>query len=193
MRQLYHSGLYYPRAAQDVRSSDEAAGRQSSVPLLLQDVTLFEALAPAQLAELAANLKPRTLEPEEVLFAQGATEATLYMVAAGILQISQHTQPSGQQTAGFIGAGDYIGEISLLTGEPYAATAAARTHCKLFGLDCHVLRPLLAENPNLCAEFARSARRGLAILNRAAAVRGTDDSARQSLLHRIREFFDYPR
>lgn len=191
-RQLYYSGLYYPRAAQDVRSSDEATGRQLPVPLLLQDVTLFEALTPAQLAELAANLKPRTLEPEEVLFAQGGTEATLYMVAAGILQISQHTQPSGEQTAGFIGAGDYIGEISLLTGEPYAATATARTHCKLFGLDCHVLRPLLAENPNLCAEFARSARRGLAILNRAAAVRGTDDSARQSLLHRIREFFDYP-
>jgi hypothetical protein len=42
----------------------------------------------------------------------------------------------------------------------------------------------------LYAEFDRSARRGLAILNRVVAVRATDDSARQSLLQRIRTFFD---
>jgi CRP-like cAMP-binding protein len=94
--------------------------------------------------------------------------------------------------AGFIGGGDYIGEISLLTGAPYASTATARTHCKLYGLDCNVIRPLLAADPGLYAEFDQSARHGLAILHRAVAVRATDDSARQSLLHRIRAFFDNP-
>jgi CRP-like cAMP-binding protein len=114
-------------------------------------------------------------------------------VVSGILQISQHTESSGQQTLGSIGAGDYIGEVSLLTGASYAATATARTHCKLYGLDCHVIKRLLAANSDLYAEFDRSARRGLAILNRGVAVRATDDSGRQSLLHRIRAFFDYPR
>jgi CRP-like cAMP-binding protein len=128
-----------------------------------------------------------------VLFAQGGTEATLFIVVSGILQITQDTEFSGQQTVGFIGAGDYIGEVSLLTGAPYAATATARTHCKLYGLDCHVIKRLLAANSDLYAEFDRSARRGLAILNRGVAVRATDDSARQSLLHRIRAFFDNPR
>jgi CRP-like cAMP-binding protein len=127
-----------------------------------------------------------------VLFAQGGTEATLFIVVSGLLQISQHTEPSGQQTAGFIGAGDYIGEISLLTGASYAATATAYTHCKLYGLDRDVIRPLLAAKSDLYAEFDRAARRGLAILNRVVAVRATDDSARQSLLHRIRVFLDNP-
>ncbi len=117
----------------------------------------------------------------------------LFIVVSGILEINQHTELSGQQPAGFIGAGDYIGEVSLLTGASYAATATARTHCKLYGLDSNVIKPLLAENADLYAEFDRSARRGLAILNRGAAVRATDDSARQSLLRRIREFFDNPR
>jgi CRP-like cAMP-binding protein len=120
----------------------------------------------------------------------GGTEATLFIVVSGILQISQHTELSGQLTAGFIGAGEYIGEIGLLTGAPYAATATARTLCKLYGLDCHVLKPLLAANSDLSAELDRSARRGLAILNRTVAVRATDDSVHQSLLYRIREFFD---
>jgi small-conductance mechanosensitive channel/CRP-like cAMP-binding protein len=193
-RQLYYSGLYFPCTAQDVRAPDEVMGRPVHTLLsLFQDMTLFEALETAQLAELAAQLKPRSLEPEEVLFAQGGTEATLFIVVSGILQISQHTELSGQQTAGFVGAGDYLGEVSLLTGAPYAATATARTHCKLYGLDCNVLRPLLAANSDLYAEFDRSARRGLAILNRVVAVRATDDSGRQSLLHRIRAFFDNPR
>jgi CRP-like cAMP-binding protein len=192
-RQLYYSGLYFPRTAQDIRTPDEGTGRPiRAVPPLLQDVILFEALETEQLAELAAHMKPRSLEPGEVLFAQGGTEATLFIVVSGILEVSQHTELSGQQTAGFIGGGDYIGEVSLLTGAPYSATATARTHCKLYGLGCHVIKPLLAANSDLYAEFDRAARRGLAILNRVVAIRATDDSARQSLLHRIRAFFDDP-
>jgi small-conductance mechanosensitive channel/CRP-like cAMP-binding protein len=188
-RQLYYSGLYFPRAAQDIRRSDEGGGQPFPV-LLLQDIMLFEALEAEQLADLAGHLKPRSLEPGEMLFAQGGTEATLFVVASGILEISQHTELSGQRTAGFIGAGDYIGEVSLLTGASYAATATARTHCKLYGLDCHVIRPLLAANSDLYTEFDRAARRGLAILHRVVAVRASDDSAGQSLVHRIRAFFD---
>jgi small-conductance mechanosensitive channel/CRP-like cAMP-binding protein len=193
-RQLYYSGLYYPRAAPDIRTADEGTGRPfHGVLPVLQEIIVFESLEPEQLAELAAHLKPRSLEPGEVLFAQGGTEATLFIVVSGILQISQQTEFSGQRTAGFIGAGDYIGEVSLLTGAPYAATATARTHCKLFELDCKVIKPLLAANSDLYAEFDRSARRGLAILNRGAAIRATDESASQSLIHRIRAFFDDPR
>jgi len=146
----------------------------------LQDIALFEPLEAEQLAELAAHVSPRSLEPGEVLFAQGGTEATLFIVVSGILQVSQNTELSGQQMVGFIGAGDYIGEVSLLTGAPYAATATARTHCTLYGLDCNVIKRLLAANSDLYAEFDRSARRGLAILHRGVAARATDDSARQS-------------
>ena len=194
MRQLYYSGLYFPHTAQDIRAPDEGTGRPSHAVLpLLQDMILFESLEAAHLAELASHVSPRSLEPGDVLFTQAGTGATLFIVVSGILQISQDTQFSGQQTLGFIGAGDYIGEVSLLTGAPYAATATARTPCKLYALDCHVIKRLLAENSDLYAEFDRSARRGLAILNRSVAVRASDDSARQSLLHRIRAFFDEPR
>jgi small-conductance mechanosensitive channel/CRP-like cAMP-binding protein len=191
-RQLYYSGLYFPRTVEGIQTPHENAGQLFSVLPFLQDITLFETMEAKELAELAAHVKPRSLEPGDVLFAQGGTEATLFIVVSGILQISQHTEFSGQQTDGFIAAGDYIGEVSLLTGAPYAATATARTHCKLYGLDCNVIKPLLAANSDLYAEFDRSARRGLAILNRVVAVRAADAGAHQSLLHRIRAFFDYP-
>jgi small-conductance mechanosensitive channel/CRP-like cAMP-binding protein len=190
-RQLYYSGLYFLQAAQAVQTPDVVASPPFPEAPLLQDITLFEALTAGQRAELAAHLQPRSLEPGQVLFEEGGTEATLYIVASGILEISQ-LGDSGEQMAGFIGAGDYVGEISLLTGAPYAATAKARTHTRLYGLDCHVMRPLLAANPNLYAELDRAAHRGLAILHRAVAVRVIDDSAGQPLLRRIRTFFDGP-
>jgi small-conductance mechanosensitive channel/CRP-like cAMP-binding protein len=192
-RQLYYTGLYFPPTPQVTRAPDESTDRLFHEVLpLLQDIILFEALETEQLTEIAAHLKPRSLEPGELLFAQGGSEATLFIVASGIMEISQLTELSGQQTVGYIGAGDYIGEIGLLTGASYAATATARTHCKLYGLDRNVIERLLAANSGLYAEFDRSARRGLAVLHRGVAVRASNENARQSLLHRIRAFFDSP-
>jgi hypothetical protein len=57
-----------------------------------------------------------------LLFAQGGTDSKLYIVVSGILQISEKAGPSGERTVGFIGAGDYVGEVSLLTGAPYAGS-----------------------------------------------------------------------
>jgi small-conductance mechanosensitive channel len=188
-QQLYSSGLYYPRAASrgmplQAHGEDSAGG---ALPLL-EDITLFDPLNAQQLAQLATHLKPRTLEPREVLFAQGGVDATLFVIVSGIVQVSEETG-ADEQILGSIGGGDYIGEVSLLTGAPYAATATAKTHCKVYGLDCNVLRPLLAANTDLHAEFDRSARRGLAILNRSVAVRATAGNAGQSLLQRIRALF----
>jgi small-conductance mechanosensitive channel/CRP-like cAMP-binding protein len=192
-QQLYYAGLYFPRAAQDARAPIESTNRPFHTVLpLLEDIILFEALEREQLSEIAAHLKLRTLEPQELLFAQGGLEATLFIVASGIVEINQLTELSGQQTAGYIGAGDYVGEISLLTGAPYAATATARTHCKLYGIDRNVMGPLLAANSGLFSELDKSARRGLAVLHRGVAVRATEDSAHRSLLHRIRIFFENP-
>jgi small-conductance mechanosensitive channel/CRP-like cAMP-binding protein len=195
VRQLYYSGLYFPRPAQDrrTRTPDKGSGPrlQPALPLL-QDIVLFEALEAEQLTELAAHLKLQSIEPGAVLFAQGGTESTLFIIASGILQVTQNTELSGQLTAGFIGAGDYIGEVSLLTGAAYAATATARTQCTYYGIECSVIKRLLASNSSLYAEFDRSARRGLAILHRAVAIRATDDSAHQSMLRRIRAFFENP-
>ena len=190
-RLLYYSGLYVPSTAQNVCTPVLVADRPFHPALaILQDTVLFEPLQADQLAELATQLKPRSLEEGEVLFAQGETQAMLFIVVSGILQISQHTESSSQRAVGFIGAGDYIGEVSLLTGAPYAATATAHTHCRLYGLDCNVIKQLLATHAHLYAELDRCARRGLGILNRGVAVHATDDSGDQSLLHRIRAFFD---
>jgi CRP-like cAMP-binding protein len=152
---------------------------------------LFECLPRAQLEELAQHVETRLLEPAEFLFKQGAMDATLYIVAAGILEVSQLSGTVATHL-GNLGAGEYIGEISLLTGAPHAATAQARTHCCIHHLSHDAIAPLLAANPELAAAFDKSARRGLELLSRSVAVQATEhmDPGGQ-LLQRIRAFFGF--
>ena len=88
---------------------------------------MLVALQPMQLEDLASRLTTRLLEPGDILFAEGAADATLYVVASGVLEMTRPTGTTTALTLGRIGAGEYIGEIGLLTGSPHTATARART------------------------------------------------------------------
>ncbi len=156
---------------------------------LLRSVVLFEPLLDSQIAGLAGKVRERSLETGEVLFAQATIDATLYVIADGILEISRATD--GPAVAlGNLGAGDYIGEIGLLTGAPHAATATALVPSHIYELSHEAIAPLLAENRDLASAFEKSARRGLALVRRDVAARATEDAGpRGQLLLKIRAFF----
>jgi CRP-like cAMP-binding protein len=91
---------------------------------------------------------------------------------------------------GCIGAGEYVGEVNLLTGESHAATATACTHCEIYRLPRAAIEPLLSENAALASSLEQSVRRGLEILHREIAVRATPSVGPQGqLLARIRSMF----
>ena len=154
------------------------------------DLVLFEPLQPMQLEDLASRLTARLLEPAEILFAEGAADATLYVVAAGILEMTRATGATTSLTLGRIGAGEYIGEIGLLTGSPHAATARARTHGVVYQLRRDAIAGLLETNAEVAAALEKSVRRGLELVSRKAAATATGDvGVRGQLLQRIRRFF----
>jgi len=190
-KQLYHAGLlgYRPK-----RSSQPSGERMHSRILpawqILGELALFDCLQPAQIEELALRVDTRLLEPDELLFSQGAADATLYVVASGILEVTQETEAAGTVALGCLGAGEYLGEIGLLTGAAHAATARARTHCCIYQLSREAIEPLLTANAEMAAAFDKSARRGLDLLHRSVAVRATENvGASSQLLQRIRSFF----
>jgi small-conductance mechanosensitive channel/CRP-like cAMP-binding protein len=190
-RQLYHARLLSRGRTRSGESDDNSVHVILATRQILSELTLFQCLPRAQLEDLAQHVVTRLLEPAEFLFKQGSSDATLYIVAAGILEVT-HSSGEGSMHLGNLGAGDYLGEICLLTGSPHAATARARTHCCIHHLSRDAIAPLLAANADLAAAFDKSARRGLDVLNRSVAVRATErvDSSSQ-LLQRIRAFFRF--
>lgn len=188
-RQLQYAGFLDKRrekhVLEDGKAADALAARR-----LLSDIVLFECLSEQQISALAQRLIACRLEVGEVLFAQGAVDASLYIVACGVLEFTREEGGGARETIGCMGAGEYVGEIGLLTGAAHAATATARTHCQIHRLPNDALAPLLQQNKELAAALDKSARRGLGILHREVVVRATPAvTGSGQLLARIRSFF----
>ena len=186
-RQLHYGALL---EGEHHRPLDGDAARGPSIAhRLLGDIVLFESLNGEQIDGLANQLQLQRMEPGEALFAQGAADAALYVIASGVLEVSRQVE-TVTEVIGCIGAGEYVGEIGLLTGASHAATATARTHCQIYRLPRAAIEPLLSENAALAAGLDRSVRRGLEVLHREVAVRATPNiGPRGQLLTRIRSMF----
>lgn len=189
-RQLHHAGLLDPTSGQTGERSKSAFERFG----LLRSMLLFETLDTDQITTLASTLREHPLDPGAPLFSQGSLDATLYVVASGVLEITCETDVQGTLILGRIGAGDYIGEICLLTGAPHPATAIALTHGTVYSLDRAALEPLFAEIVDLAPAFERSVRRGMELIRRGVAAQvGQQTTGNGPLLDRIRGFFHHGR
>src|SRR5258708_5349885 len=91
----------------------------------LHRIPLLAVLSAPELAQLACVLKRREFAPHEPLFWVGDAGADFYIIHAGSIAISCPDQNGKDIPLAFLGAGDFLGEISLLDGGPRTATARA--------------------------------------------------------------------
>jgi small-conductance mechanosensitive channel len=155
------------------------------------DIELFEPLSEEKRDELERRLIYRSLHTGDILFAQGDTEASLFIIKAGVLEVSRE-EKHDTIVIGRIGPGDDIGEIGMLTGAPHAATVKALTPATAYELRKEFLAPLIKEDPNLLHVFEASARRGQARIDRSVAANvGMQTVPPAQLLARMRAFFQH--
>jgi small-conductance mechanosensitive channel/CRP-like cAMP-binding protein len=189
-RQLYYANQLFRDMDDNLEPPQHARMNVHHGRRLLRDLIVFESLTGDQIDQLAIHLQRQLLEPGEVLFSQGAVDATLYVVASGVLEFTRWTETHAAESIGCIGAGEYVGEIGLLTGSPHAATATARAHSKVYRLSREAIAPLLAGESEVAAALDKSVRHGLEILHREVPTRASATiGAKGQLLARIRRFF----
>jgi small-conductance mechanosensitive channel len=153
------------------------------------DIDLFEPLSEDKRKELEGQLICRSLQAGDILFAQGDTEASLFIIKSGVLEVSRQ-EKHDTVVIGRIGPGDDIGEIGMLTGTPHAATVKALTPSIAYELRKEFVAPLIKEDPNLLHAFEASARRGQARIDRSVAANvGIQTVPPAQLLARMRAFF----
>ena len=189
-RQLHYAGLF-DQSRQDATPGPNLTHEALLARRLLRDIILFDCLDEQQLDGLVALLELLRLEPGDALFSEGATDAALYVVACGIVQLTQQSRTPAE-TIGCIGAGEYVGEIAMLTEAPHAATAVALTHCRIYRLPRKAIEPLLSKHAELTSAFDKSVRRGMEVLHRkVAALASPDIGPTGELLLRIRNLFHF--
>lgn len=113
----------------------------------------FGTLEPAALALLRNSLEWVEARGGDTLLAQGDAGDAMYLVVSGRLRAFVTTGDGTPQRVGDIVRGQVVGEMSLYTGEPRAATVVAVRDAVLARLDRPAFQRLLACSPQVSQAF----------------------------------------
>ena len=104
----------------------------------------------------------RVLEfgPGDVVFRQGDQGDRIFIVKEGVLEIlAQPSDGAEAQAIAYLGKGEVLGEIALLTGSPRSATARSPERAELFTIEKAIFLDLMGTLPafarNLCIVLAK--------------------------------------
>jgi CRP-like cAMP-binding protein len=119
----------------------------------LRGIDLFAGLSDDELAELAERLSRAPFARGETLTREGADAHHLYMILSGTVSVRVGGLQENREV-GRLAAGDFFGEMALLTGERRSATAIALTDVDCYRLDAAAFRALLGRHPDLAQRVA---------------------------------------
>jgi CPA1 family monovalent cation:H+ antiporter len=101
---------------------------------LLARVPFFKDLDSDEFERVANALQPRTVLAGETIIRQGERGTSLFLVARGVVAVILARPGKAPKRVASLSAGEFFGEMALLTQEPRTATVQAVTGCHLFEL-----------------------------------------------------------
>ena len=113
------------------------------------DEALFPVLSPEQLALLEPFGTRRSIAPGDVLFAEGDASYDFFVVLSGLVDILGHFDGEDVLIAQH-GAGRFLGELNLLTGQRVYLTARVVEGGEVLAVPVAGLRQVIARLPSLC-------------------------------------------
>ena len=126
-----------------------------SVSEILADVPLLSLASPEGRERLAATAYPKKLSRGQVLFVEGEPCEALFVVRSGRLKISV-TSPHGDELVLAVhGAGESVGELSLVDGGTRSAGATALEETELICLPRDAFMTLLQDSPDAAIALAQ--------------------------------------
>lgn len=123
---------------------------------LLAAVPLFSACSDKELKRIASLATPLEVPGGEALTVEGAPGSEFFVIDEGTAKVTLR----GEELAS-LGPGDFFGEMSLLDGEPRAATVTADTPMRVFVIGAGEFGALLDDSPSVARRLLRGLARRL--------------------------------
>lgn len=170
---------------------------ESTTPVdILRLTPIFRLLSDSELSELGACLRHLSFAPGELIIRQGDDgAASMYFVTSGTVAITYQGADRTEHQVARMEAGDFFGEMSLLTGEARGANAVALTRVDCYKLDKSGLEGIVSRRSDLAEDMSVvMAHREMELsavrerLDRETSEQKESENQAQ-LLNRIRRFF----
>jgi small-conductance mechanosensitive channel/CRP-like cAMP-binding protein len=161
----------------------------------LAKIDLFAPLEPGEREILARTMKKVSFAGGEDIIRQGDPGDSLYVIQDGEVGVRLAVEGAVREVA-TLRAGDFFGEMSLMTGEPRRATCAAKADVACYLIDKEAFSQVLEVKPQVVEQIStilgsrQTALEGERdnLSAEAKARRAAENSSK--LLARIRNFFN---
>jgi CRP-like cAMP-binding protein len=122
---------------------------------LLELVAIFASLTTEERKAIAAKLKQKSYDKDEVLVEPGTILHSLFIVGSGVLSFTRE-ESEGEIEVLRIGPGDHFGEIGMLTGAPASVKISTLIPATVYELANDNLSPILQARPEVGHELCRA-------------------------------------
>jgi CRP/FNR family transcriptional regulator, cyclic AMP receptor protein len=140
---------------------------QAQLVGVLEGVPLLANLTKKQLKAVAGTCIEVEFEPGQTLVKEMEDGQHLVSITSGTAKVVRNGR-----TIAKLGAGDVVGEMSLLDGEPRSATVVADGPVSGVVVHRTAFRRLLDEHPTMCSKLLLAQTARLRRLDKAAALYG---------------------
>jgi len=123
--------------------------------LLLRRVPLLEDLTPEELQRVAAISTDLDFEDGELICEQGEAGDQMYVIVSGEVRVAVKQAEQPEKEIARRGAGDVVGEMSIISGEPRVASVIAVGEVRSLCLDRLNFESLLRERPEISLAVMR--------------------------------------
>jgi small-conductance mechanosensitive channel/CRP-like cAMP-binding protein len=181
-----HAVRMTPLPPPEPESSDVAVARRMSA---LEHVGVLDILGKDLLQTLAAESQERTYATGEQVIRQGEPGESMFVILSGHVEVTTREGNGPVVQLAELTAGDYFGEMSLMTGAPRMATVTAREETRVVEVGHVMFGHVLENRPELVEELGKVLHDRLAERAEAVAAAAGPPPETQDLLRKIREFF----
>ena len=130
---------------------EETVMLRSDLGVVLSGLPLFAGLEAPVLRQIAESAEWLSLPGGSTLFAAGEASDALYVVLSGCLGVFSPDSRDRRRFMGRVLAGDTVGEMGLITGQPRTATIEAEVNSVLYELSATAYESIKTDDPALSA------------------------------------------
>jgi len=130
-----------------------AGMRSADVVELLARVPVFSTLEREDLERIADLAVPRAFEPGQIVFREGDSSDTCYIVRSGRARAVREHSGGRTITLATFGPGDIFGELALFEDERRSATVEAIEETSVVAVLGPDMRRLMVEHPGISARL----------------------------------------
>ncbi len=122
---------------------------------ILKSVPIFHTLGKESIDFIIQRLKFKTFGPNETVCKIGDPGDEMYIIINGEVKICVYDEQGNETVVATLKAGDYFGEMALLTGEPRSASVITTQESEMFALHKNDFDVILEKFPSISISIGK--------------------------------------